>query len=216
MTDRTTPAVPRVTVVSGPTAVGKGTVVAAALARHPEIWLSTSATTRAPRPGEVDGQHYHFVSSEEFDDLIAADGLLEWALVHGTDRYGTPRAPVEAALAAGRCVLLEIELQGARQVRRNLPDAQFVFIAPPSWDELVRRLEHRGTETTSQRERRLVTARAEMAAQAEFDHVLVNDDVELAVDELIGLLGLCPPAQAQAREQAAPDARATDENLPST
>lgn len=199
MIDRTTGAVPRVTVVSGPTAVGKGTVVAALLARHPEIWLSTSATTRAPRPGEIDGEHYHFVSSAEFDELLAVNGLLEWALVHGTDRYGTPRAPVEAALAEGHCVLLEIELQGARQIRRSLPDARFVFIAPPSWTELTRRLEQRGTETKAQRERRLETARSEMAAQAEFDHVIVNDDVDRAVDELIELLGLCPPTQAQAR-----------------
>lgn len=181
---------PRVTVVSGPTAVGKGTVVAALLERHPEIWLSVSATTRAPRPGEVEGVHYHFVSGPEFDELLAHDGLLEWALVHGADRYGTPRAPVEAALAEGRCVLLEIELQGARQVRRTLPEARFVFIAPPDWDELVRRLEGRGTETAAQRERRLETAQAELAARAEFDHILVNDDVERAVDELISLLGL--------------------------
>lgn len=199
MTDRRTQAVPRVTVVSGPTAVGKGTVVSALLARHPEIWLSTSVTTRAPRPGEVDGEHYHFISPAEFDELLAAGGLLEWALVHGTDRYGTPRAPVEAALAEGQCVLLEIELQGARQIRRTLPGARFVFIAPPSWAELVRRLEHRGTETSAQRERRLQTARAEMAARTEFDHVLVNDDVDRAVDELIELLGLCPPAHAQTR-----------------
>lgn len=190
---------PRVTVVSGPTAVGKGTVVGALLARHPEIWLSTSVTTREPRPGEIDGVHYHFISPAEFDELLAMDGLLEWALVHGTDRYGTPRAPVEAALAEGHCVLLEIELQGARQIRRNLPDARSVFIAPPTWGELVRRLEHRGTETSTQRERRLETARAEMAARAEFDHVLVNDDLERAVEELIGLLGLCPPAHAQTR-----------------
>ncbi|MDO5682788.1 MAG: guanylate kinase [Propionibacteriaceae bacterium] len=216
MSDRPTPAAPRVTVVSGPTAVGKGTVVSALMSRCPEVWLSTSATTRAPRPGEVDGQHYQFVSNEEFDELIAGDGLLEWALVHGSDRYGTPRAPVEAALAEGHCVLLEIELQGARQVRQTLPEAQFVFIAPPNWDELVRRLEHRGTENASQRERRLLTARAEMAAQAEFDHVLVNDEVERVVDELIGLLGLCPPAPALAREHAAPAAPAVDENLPST
>jgi len=216
MTDATFQVGSRVTVVSGPTAVGKGTVVGHLLEKHPEVWLSISATTRAPRPGEVDGQHYHFVSNAEFDRLLNSDGLLEWALVHGTDRYGTPRAPVEAALAAGHCVLLEIELQGARQVRRTMPDAQFVFIAPPSWDELVRRLEYRGTETASQRERRLLTARAEMAAKAEFDHILVNDDVDRAVAELISLLGLCPPAQVQARDQAAPDARVVDENLPST
>lgn len=199
MTDRVTVEdAALVTVVSGPTAVGKGTVVARLLECHPEVWLSTSATTRSARPGEVDGVHYHFVSGEEFDELEAAGGLLEWAVVHGTDRYGTPRAPVEAALAEGRCVVLEIDLQGARQIRRSLPTARFVFIAPPSWDELVRRLVGRGTETAEQRERRLATARAEMAASAEFDHVLVNDEIDRAVGELVGLLGLCPPADQQA------------------
>lgn len=193
MTSPRTPGTVRVTVVSGPTAVGKGTVVAALRARHPEVWLSTSATTRAPRPREVDGVHYHFVTGQEFDELLASGGLLEWALVHGTDRYGTPRAPVEAALAEGLDVVLEIELQGARQVRESLPGARFVFIAPPSWDELVRRLEHRGTETLEQRERRLTTAEAELASQSEFDHVVVNDDVDRAVEELVGLMGLRPP-----------------------
>lgn len=187
---------PRLTVVSGPTAVGKGTVVTALLARHPEIWLSVSATTRAPRPREIDGRHYHFVSAEEFDELNAQRGLLEWALVHGTDRYGTPRAPVEAALAEGRCVVLEIELQGARQIRATMPGARFVFIAPPSWDELVRRLVGRGTESPAQRERRLATARDEMASQSEFDHVVVNDRVDRAVDELVSLMGLCPRASS--------------------
>lgn len=181
-----------VTVVSGPTAVGKGTLVAALLRRHPEVWLSISATTRPQRPGEVDGVHYHFVSDEEFDALLAEDGLLEWAVVHGTHRYGTLRAPVTTALADGKCVLLEIDLQGARQIRRTLPAARFVFIAPPSWEELVRRLVGRGTESAEQRERRLATARQELVAQAEFDHVVVNADVEDAVSELVGLLGLCP------------------------
>lgn len=193
MTAPRTPGSVRVTVVSGPTAVGKGTIVAALRARHPDVWLSTSATTRAARPQEVDGVHYHFVSADEFDGLLASGGLLEWALVHGTDRYGTLRAPVEAALAEGRDVLLEIELQGARQVRESLPGARFVFIAPPSWDELVRRLEHRGTETPEQRARRLQTAEAELACQNEFDHVVVNDDVDRAVEELVGLMGLRPP-----------------------
>lgn len=189
------PQAPRVTVVSGPTAVGKGTVVAALLREHPEVWVSTSATTRAQRPGEIDGRHYYFVSDAEFDELIAGDGMLEWAVVHGTHRYGTPRAPVEAALADGLCVLLEIDLQGARQIRRTLPSAQSVFITPPSWEELVRRLVGRGTETAEQRERRLDTARAELAAQAEFDHVVVNGDVDQAVGELVRLLGLRPPTR---------------------
>jgi guanylate kinase len=180
----------RLTVVSGPTAVGKGTVVAALARAHPEIFVSVSATTRPPRPGEVDGVHYLFTSAAEFDELIATGALLEWAVVHGVHRYGTPRAPVIAALAQGRPAILEIDLQGARQVRTSWPQAQFVFLAPPSWEELVRRLVGRGTETPEQRERRLETARAEMAAQAEFDHVVVNRDVGQAVKELVELARL--------------------------
>jgi len=179
-----------VTVISGPTAVGKGTVVKALRARHPEVWVSVSATTRPPRPGEVDGEHYLFVSAREFDDLVASDGLLEWALVHGVDRYGTPAAPVQAAVAADRRVILEIDLQGARQVREHLPEARLVFIAPPSQETLVKRLEGRGTETPEQMARRLRTAEGELAAAAEFDHVIVNDDLGSAVDELVELLGL--------------------------
>lgn len=181
---------PRAAVVSGPAGVGKGTVVAELRRDHPELWLSTSVTTRARRVNEVDGVHYHFISDAEFDELMAADGLLEWALVHRSARYGTPKAPVRAALAQGRTVILEIELQGARQVRQSLPDAEFVFIAPPSWDELVSRLTLRGTEDAADRERRLLTARTEMAAQTEFDHVVVNAQVGQAVKELVGLLGL--------------------------
>lgn len=179
-----------VTVISGPTAVGKGTVVAALRARHPEIWVSVSATTRPARPGEVDGVHYLFVDDAEFDELIADDGLLEWATVHGVHRYGTPAAPVRAAVAAGRRVILEIDLQGARQVRSRLPEAVFVFLAPPSWEELSQRLVGRGTETAAQRERRLESARTELAAQQEFDHVVVNDDLGQAVSDLVDLLGL--------------------------
>lgn len=179
-----------VTVISGPTAVGKGTVVSALKQRHPEVWVSVSATTRAPRPGEVDGRHYHFVTAEEFDDLVANDGLLEWAVVHGRDRYGTPAAPVRAAVQHGHRVILEIDLQGARQVKAKLPQAKLVFIAPPSWDELVARLVGRGTETDEQRQRRLATARTELAAAEEFDAVVVNDRLGEAVDDLVSLLGL--------------------------
>jgi guanylate kinase len=178
------------TVVSGPTAVGKGTVVSRLSTDHPEIFVSVSATTRPPRPGEVDGVHYLFVGEEEFDELVATDALLEWAVVHGRHRYGTPRAPVLAALAAGRPALLEIDLQGARQVKLSWPQAQFVFLAPPSWEELVRRLVGRGTETEEQRDRRLQTARAELAAQAEFDHVVVNGEVGQAVRDLVALVRL--------------------------
>lgn len=177
-------------VVSGPAGVGKGTVVAGLRERHPEVFLSTSVTTRARRPQEVEGVHYHFISEEEFAALEAANGLLESAFVHGSAHYGTPREPVEQAIAAGTNVILEIEIQGARQVRRTLPEATFVFIAPPSWDELVRRLELRGTETPAQIERRLQTARDELAAQSEFDHVIVNGEVGEAVNELVGLMGL--------------------------
>lgn len=180
----------RLTVVSGPTAVGKGTVVSALARAHPEIFVSVSATTRPARPGEVDGQHYLFTSEVEFDQLVATGALLEWAVVHGVHRYGTPRAPVLAALAQGRAAVLEIDLQGARQVRTTWPDAQFVFLAPPSWDELVRRLVGRGTESAAQRERRLVTARAELASQSEFDHVVVNHEVGQAADDLVALAHL--------------------------
>jgi guanylate kinase len=180
----------RLTVVSGPTAVGKGTVVTRLSQEHPEIFVSVSVTTRPPRPGEIDSVHYHFVSADEFDALIARGGLLEWATVHGVHRYGTPRAPVLQAIAEGRPALLEIDLQGARQVRDSWPDAQFVFLAPPSWEELERRLVGRGTESAAQRERRLETARAEMAAQAEFDHVVVNAEIGQAVKDLVALVCL--------------------------
>jgi guanylate kinase len=180
----------RLTVLSGPTAVGKGTVVTRLIQLHPEIFVSISVTTRAPRPGEIDGVHYHFVSDDQFDALIASGALLEWAVVHGVQRYGTLRAPVMQALAAGRPALLEIDLQGARQVKASVPDARFVFLAPPSWQELVRRLVGRGTESAAQRERRLDTARAEMAAQAEFDHVVVNHEIDQAVEDLVALVCL--------------------------
>lgn len=184
----TTPA--RLTVLAGPTAVGKGTVSADLRARYPQVWLSVSATTRAPRPGEVDGVHYHFVSPGRFDAMIADGELLEWAVVHGRNRYGTPRGPVDERLAAGEPALLEIDLQGARQVRATMPEARFVFLAPPSWEELERRLVGRGTEDADERERRLATARVELAAESEFDHVIVNDDVHRATDELIQVIGL--------------------------
>jgi len=186
----TTPAPARLTVVSGPTAVGKGTVVTALARAHPEIFVSVSATTRAPRPGEVDRVHYLFTTEGEFDDLVDTGALLEWAVVHGVHRYGTPRAPVLAALAQGRAAVLEIDLQGARQVRTSCPTARFVFLSPPSWAELVRRLIGRGTESPAQQERRLQTARAEMAAQSEFDHVVVNSEVGQAVQELVALARL--------------------------
>ncbi|MEZ0492985.1 guanylate kinase [Kineococcus sp. TBRC 1896] len=184
----------RLTVLAGPTAVGKGTVSADLRARYPDIWISVSATTRAQRPGEVDGVHYHFVSEETFDGYVRDGELLEWARVHGRHRYGTPRGPVAQVLASGRPALLEIDLAGARQVRQATRgtdlEAGFVFLAPPSWDELVRRLVGRGTETEQERERRLETARVELAAEPEFDVTIYNDDVHRATDELVRWMGL--------------------------
>ncbi|WP_081829759.1 guanylate kinase [Paraoerskovia marina] len=182
----------RLTVLAGPTAVGKGTVSADVRERYPDVWLSVSTTTRPPRPGEIEGVHYHFVSPEEFDALVADGQMLEWAVVHGRNRYGTPRAAVEQRLADGVSALLEIDLQGARQVRESMPDARFVFLAPPSWEELERRLVGRGTEGPEERERRLETARVELAAEPEFDVVIVNDDVHRATDELVRVMGIDP------------------------
>ena len=188
MPDAPAPGRSRLVVLAGPTAVGKGTVAACVRAEHPDIWISVSATTRPARPGEVDGVHYHFVSDEEFDRLVAEDELLEWAVVHRGARYGTPRRPVTEALAEGRPALLEIDLQGARQVRQRMPEALFVFLAPPSWEELVRRLVGRGTEEEAERERRLESARAELAAEPEFDVTIVNHEVHAAADELVALM----------------------------
>ncbi|WP_194948123.1 guanylate kinase [Actinomyces trachealis] len=181
---------PRLSIIAGPTAVGKGTLMAELRRRHPDLFVSVSATTREPRPGEIDGVHYHFVTDTEFDRLVAAGQMLEWALVHGAHRYGTPRRPVEECLAAGKPVVLEIDLDGARQVRCSMPEAQLIFIAPPNWEELVKRLRCRGTEDATEQERRLITARAELAAESEFDHLVINDTVSRATDELEGLIGL--------------------------
>jgi guanylate kinase len=178
----------RLTVLAGPTAVGKGTVTAWVRQHHPEIWISVSATTRRRRPGEVDGVHYHFVSDEEFDRLVTEDELLEWAVVHKGARYGTLRQPVMDALSEGRSALLEIDLQGARPVRERMPEALFVFLAPPSWEELVRRLVGRGTEDEAERERRLETARGELAAEPEFDEVVVNRRIHDAGEKLVELM----------------------------
>jgi guanylate kinase len=175
-------------VLAGPTAVGKGSVSADIRTHHPEVWISVSATTRAPRPGEVHGVHYLFVSEAEFDRMVEQDELLEWAVVHGVARYGTPRAAVEDALAEGRLALLEIDLQGARQVQVAMPEAFMVFLAPPSWEELVRRLVGRGTEDAAERDRRLATARVELAAEAEFDVTIVNTEIHDAAEELVALM----------------------------
>jgi guanylate kinase len=180
----------RLVVLAGPTAVGKGTVAGYIREHHPDVLLSVSATTRAPRPGERDGVHYYFVDDEAFDGLIERGELLEWATVHNASRYGTPRPPVDAALDSGRSVLLEIDLQGARQVRAAMPEALLVFLLPPNWEELVRRLVGRGTESPEEQSRRLDTARVELAAQDEFDELVINDDVRRAAQEVVDLLAV--------------------------
>lgn len=155
---------------------------------YPDLWFSVSVTTRRRRPGEVDGVDYRFVSDAEFDRMIASGELLEWAEIHGTHRSGTPRGPIEQRLAAGLPALLEVDLQGARSVRAALPEALLVFVAPPSWDELVHRLVSRGTESADEVRRRLGTAREELAALGEFDREVVNDDVRRAAEDLLTLL----------------------------
>ena len=178
----------RLTVLAGPTAVGKGTVSAYIRENYPDVLLSVSATTRKPRPGEIDGVHYYFVTDEEFDRRIADHELLEYATVHNSYRYGTPRPPIDAALAAGKRVLLEIDLQGARQVREVMPEAKLLFLLPPSWEELVRRLIGRGTEDAAEQARRLETAKVELAAQEEFDAKVMNTDVGQAAREVVELM----------------------------
>jgi guanylate kinase len=178
----------RLTVLSGPSGVGKDSVIELIRARSPWVWLSVSVTTRPKRHNEVDGVHYHFVDRAEFERMVRTGQLLEWAEFAG-NLYGTPRAPVEARLREGEPVLLKIDLQGARQVRRAMPEAQLVFLAPPSWAELERRLIGRGTDDPETIRRRLVHAREELAAEPEFDVTVVNDSVVRAADELVGLLG---------------------------
>lgn len=182
------PSAARLTVLSGPSGVGKDSVIELIRARSPWVWLSVSVTTRRRRDYEVDGVHYHFVDRDEFERMTRSGQLLEWAEFAG-NLYGTPRGPVEARLREGEPVLLKIDLQGARQVRRTMPDAQLVFLAPPSWEELRRRLIGRGTDDRETIRRRLEHAREELAAEPEFDVTVVNDSVERAADELVSLLG---------------------------
>ncbi|MBP2211591.1 guanylate kinase [Rhodococcus ruber] len=179
----------RLVVLAGPSAVGKSTVVRRLRSRVPDLLFSVSATTRDPRPGEVNGVDYHFVSRDEFDRMIESGDLLEWAEIHGgLQRSGTPAGPVRDALASGRPVLVEVDLTGARSVRAAMPEAVLAFLAPPSWDVLVARLTGRGTESDEVVRRRLETARTELDARDEFDTVIVNEDVDRACDELVSLL----------------------------
>jgi guanylate kinase len=179
----------RLIVLAGPSGVGKSSVVEELRRRLPELFFSVSATTRDPRLGEVDGTDYHFVGPAGFDRLIERDELLEWAEIHGgLQRSGTPREPVERALAAGRPVLVEVDLSGARAIKQALPESVTVFLDPPSLDELTRRLRQRGTESAAQFARRLETAHEELAARGEFDVVLVNDDLQLVAARLVELL----------------------------
>ncbi len=174
-------------IISGPSGAGKGTLVKELITRVPDIWVSVSVTTRAPRPGEVEGQHYFFVSNKEFDRLVAEAGLLEWAEVHG-NRYGTPRAAVEEHVAAGEQVVLEIDPQGAFQVKSMAPHSILVFIMPPSLEELERRLHGRGSETKEQVIIRLETAKHELELVGEYDDVVQNNDVPEAVEQLIAII----------------------------
>ena len=179
----------RLTVLTGPSGVGKGTLMNQLLQRHPEIWVSISATTRPPRPGEVDGKHYFFYDRAGFADLIARGGCLEWAEFAG-NCYGTPRQPVQAQLAAGRPVLLEIELEGARQVRKSFPDGLQIFLAPPppGLKELERRIRRRGMDAEEAIVRRLNRALEEMEARSEFDAIIINDDLDIALKQIEGLM----------------------------
>lgn len=176
-------------VLAGPSAVGKSTVVSRLRGEVPDLYFSVSMTTRDPRPGEVDGRDYYFVSSNDFQQRIDAGEMLEWADIHGgLQRSGTPAGPVREALANGRPVLVEVDLAGARNIKQLMPEARTVFLAPPSWEVLVERLTGRGTETEAVIERRLTTAREELDAQGEFDTVVVNDDVDDAVAHIARIL----------------------------
>lgn len=174
-------------IVSGPSGAGKGTLVKELVHRVPDVWVSVSVTTRAPRPGEEEGRHYFFISCDEFDRLRETGGLLEWAEVHG-NRYGTPRAAVEEKIAEGRQAILEIDPQGAFQIRDLMPKTVLVFIMPPSKDELRRRLSGRGSETEEQVAVRMRTAERELELVGKYDHVVINDDVQRATDELVGII----------------------------
>lgn len=171
-------------VVSGPSGAGKGTLLSQVIERIPDAWVSVSATTRSPRPGEIEGVHYFFLDTDHFKSLVEQDGFLEWAQVHD-NYYGTLKQSVIDHMNAGDQVILEIDVQGALQVRKALPEAHLVFIEPPSLEELERRLRQRGTETEDVISSRMKTAEVELAQKMEYDVQVVNDDLERAVDELV-------------------------------
>lgn len=177
-----------IVVIAGPAGVGKGSIVSGLLASGNDFVLSVSATTRKPRPTETDGVEYFFVDDYQFDRLVARDEMLEWAWVFGLNRYGTPREAVRKQQDQGKIVILEIDLDGARQVRNTAPDAVQIFIEPPSFSELESRLRGRGTETEEQLKARLETAKEELAAKDEFDRVFINDDLDKTIDEVLNYL----------------------------
>ncbi|MDD7430625.1 MAG: guanylate kinase [Coriobacteriaceae bacterium] len=171
-------------VISGPSGAGKGTLVKALIEQVPDAWLSVSATTRKPREGEVDGKHYHFISNDQFDDLVRQDGFLEWAQVH-SNKYGTPRAQVEQAIAEGKQAILEIDVQGAFQIKEKIPQSILVFIEPPSLEILEERLRGRGTETEDVIAARMSVATMELLEKIKYDIAIVNDDLDVAAKELV-------------------------------
>jgi guanylate kinase len=178
----------KLVVLSGPSAVGKGTLASFIIDQNNDFELSVSATTRSPRPGEIEGQSYRFVSEDEFSRMQRSTELLEWATVHGQHRYGTPRSPVEKALANGKNVLLEIDVQGAFQVKKSFPEALLVFVNPPSFEELEARMDKRGTESPEDKLRRLETASSELSEASSFDFQVVNDEVARCAQEVVDLV----------------------------
>ncbi len=177
------------TVITGPSGVGKGTIVRKILDKHTDVWLSISATTRQPRAGEIDGQHYFFLEKKEFQQIINKEGFLEWAMF-SKNFYGTPKNLVKEKIEKGTNVLLEIELEGSRQIRKSFPEAIQIFLAPPNLSELEKRIRGRGTETEDAIKDRLEIANKELMAKKEFDAVVINDDIDSAFLEIEGLMGL--------------------------